>query len=1359
MGGTTWPLAVMALGGGIAASALQPKINMPSVSEATAGRLNKSLEPECFRKIAFGNTALGTDTRYWEAYGADQSSYDEVIALAGHEITSFDALYVEDELVSFDGSGNATGTYAGALSIKTKLVGTSGSTLSGVGAGSKWATAAGESASMTGIAYMVLKWVWSQEKLPRGFPTRITPVGKGALVYDPRLDSTRGGTGTHRADDQSTWAFTTTDSNGEPIGRNPALQILHYLLGWYVQNPDTSEWVLVHGMGIDPDDIDFASFITAANECEAEEYYADCLLSTGDNHATNLGVLEQACAGKVSDAGGLYTLRIQVDDFTGTLTEFTDDDIVGECDWRPEMPLAQSGYNQIAGQFIDPDALYQLRPLPLIRDAAYETADGEKVRTNARLDAVQDGDQGQKLLRIRLNKSRQKGMFEAPFGWRAINVSVGQPVKLTLTRFGFDERYFRVRAKKVDPGGAVWLALETDHPDVYAGGTVSTTPAVATGAGYDPTSVATPTSDEWGGTGGSVTVTDGAEVPAVTIEAGSTAQPTGITGILAYTSQASNTGPWNFRGEYPPGTDSFNVEGLLANENYYIRLAYRNAFGVIDPSGSGLVLGPFTTGDAVTTDTINVGGTPAEDVLSDIDDLFDDVAAEIADREAALAAERLLTQREIANVSQAVAAEIAGALASVRSEADRRVSEDARVENLVIGVGTRLDGDEFYSAADIDATFLAIADTDAAIAAYDLSGNATFVSLNDEVDQNASDIGDVETDLATNYITEADIALTYLASADFDTALAAADLTLNASFSTAQDDIATLEEDLTTAEAAIVQNAAAIASADRATARALQALQAELANALSQVDQETIATVSRVDSVASQTLKLRAELVGDYSTSAEVAATYLASADLESAVALIDLTANSVFSDALDDIAAIEADYLSTASASATYQTQAGLEDAVAAIDLSANAVFSTALDDIAGLETDLTTAEGNITDAQADIDINATAIAAADRATARLAQSVQAELANALAQADSEILATVSRTEVVLSRVDSLRATLVGDYLTEATAATTYLAQVDLETAFASIDVTVNATLDDLTSDVGLFLDAFTDGAGNVLSLFALEADANGSIAGIYGIADATSSGLVFAADSIEFKTASGTLTPFSVVGDTVSMSNVVVDTLDAGIITADEIATGYSLIEYGSGPPTPTERRMYEDTDADVLWYDNGTQVRRRSREVLQDNLGTDTGFSGSAYKVVVAIEVPGLKELDVLQVSDLTVNFQSPDAATDENVVGEWAIGIVDAARSPGDAWAGSGTENIIQDGRSLTFQLDGSDILVNGNGVSGFIKLHATAGGVDYRIPLAYEGTCYVCLLLKLTSFTSDQVLLGGTGTQMSVLISP
>jgi len=201
-------------------------------------------------------------------------------------------------------------------------------------------------------------------------------------------------------------------------------------------------------------------------------------------------------------------------------------------------------------------------------------------------------------------------------------------------------------------------------------------------------------------------------------------------------------------------------------------------------------------------------------------------------------------------------------------------------------------------------------------------------------------------------------------------------------------------------------------------------------------------------------------------------------------------------------------------------------------------------------------------------------------------------------------------------------------------------------------------------------------------------------------------------------------------------------------------KVAANRSFIQEGAGVPTATARRIYNDTTNDVIWYDDGTNIRRISREAIQDNLGSDTGFSGAAYKVVVAVELPGLKELDLLSIQTLQSSFQGPDEATAAAVVGEWAIGIVDASRSPGDAWLGTGTENIIADGRTITFQLDGSDVVVNGNGIDGLIL---DVGG--YRVPVAYEGTAYFCLLLKLTASTSDQILLAGTGTQMRVLISP
>ena len=622
MGGSTWPLAVKALGAGLLSSATQPKLKIPKTSSETSARLNKNLDPEAHRKIVFGRTAAPSDIRYWEVWGQDQSRYDEVIAVATHRIHGYGPLYIEDELVTFSGSA-AQGKWLNVLGRNTRTAG--GDNLT-IGTGTRWTTAT----RMAGCAYYAFRWQWSQEKLPRGFPTRITQIIEGALVYDPRRDSTRGGNGPHRANDAGTWTYDTADSNGQPIGRNPALQILWYLIGWRING------VLVAGQGIPLEDIDFSSFIEAANRCEEEGYYSDCALSTGDSHQTNLSVLESACAGEVDDTGGLMSLRIAVDDLDGTLTDFNDGDVVGECSWKPKRPLAQF-YNQVEGQFVDPDALYQRRSYPVVRDEAYEFADGRRIRTALNFDAVQDHEQAQKLARLHLNRSRLQGVFEAPFSWKAVNVQVGDPVTLTLSRYGFSAKIMRVTGRKVDPGGAVWLSMEEDDPQVYAGGTVEPLAPPGAGAGYDTGFVPTPGADEWEGTGGSIGTPVGVEKPAIIVETGAP-HPPNITGILVYHRRfgLDPVDPWTFYAEYPPDTTQFRIDGLLANTQYQVRILYRNQFGVIDPTAER-ILGPFTTGGEVASDAL-IPSQAIADAVAAINDALGSAYETLAQAQAALAA-------------------------------------------------------------------------------------------------------------------------------------------------------------------------------------------------------------------------------------------------------------------------------------------------------------------------------------------------------------------------------------------------------------------------------------------------------------------------------------------------------------------------------------------------------------------------------------------------------------------------------------------------------------------------------------------------------------------------------------------------
>lgn len=439
-------------------------------NEVSTQRLNKSVVPEAARKIVFGRTASPLDIRYWETYGADNKQYDEVIAIASHEIESFGDFYLEDEQHTFDGSGNSS-VLGSDFKRFTRTVGVTGTTLS-AGAGSKWTS----SSSMTGCAFMTLKYVQSNESWPRGFPTRLTQEVEGALVYDPRLDSTRGGAGTHRVDDQTTWEY----SDGvDDIGRNPALQMLWYLVGWRING------TLVCGLGVDVNSINFSGFIQAANDADTAGFLSDCVLSTGDNHEDNVGAIEASCGGRLMDTGGIYTFHIAIDDTASIVISFDESDLAGSFTWNPRKKMRDQ-VNLIAGKYVDRDSLYQFRPIPIIENPTYTSDDGYTRRANNIYSSVQDSEQAQTLARIELNQTRYQGIFQAPFNYKAMQAVNWDIVTLSIDRYGWSNKLFRIINYSVTTNGIIILTLEETSSSIYSA--TATIPAVAGGVGsaYDP---------------------------------------------------------------------------------------------------------------------------------------------------------------------------------------------------------------------------------------------------------------------------------------------------------------------------------------------------------------------------------------------------------------------------------------------------------------------------------------------------------------------------------------------------------------------------------------------------------------------------------------------------------------------------------------------------------------------------------------------------------------------------------------------------------------------------------------------------------------------------------------------------------
>lgn len=559
--------------------------DIPELNSETSARLNKTLNPEEPRKMVFGETAAASDIRYWEAYGTDNKQYDEVIAVATHEIESFGNFYFETDLLSFDGSGDNTNQYGANLNKKNRTVGATGTSLS-AGAGFKWTA----NSSMTGCAFYVLRFLYDQEVFPKGFPTRITQVVKGAKVYDPRLDSTNGGAGPHRTADQDTWEYISTiyqfvtnnEANGPwdssdigkdievaattktgtitsvsgtgpnytiqyvlsgttktqfsasdtvrrvdattktmtltasapttisttDIGKNPALQILWYLLGWKINS------ILVAGVGVSSDDIDFLSFITAANSCDTASYEGHCTLSTGDSHERNLSLLRSSCGGTLIDTGGRYSFHPAIDDTGVIAATFDENDIAGPFSWVPKAKM-RGQFNEVAGSFINPSVLYQTAPYPKVEDAAYVSADGFSKRRTVDFQTIQDSAQAQKLARILLNRTRFQGVFQASFNYKAMLVKNWDIVQLSFSPLGWTNELFRVVQQSITTDGQIVLTLRQESSAIYAGGTINPALPTSAGSAWDAsakipvTSLSTTPITE---TGSSNTISDGIKV-------------------------------------------------------------------------------------------------------------------------------------------------------------------------------------------------------------------------------------------------------------------------------------------------------------------------------------------------------------------------------------------------------------------------------------------------------------------------------------------------------------------------------------------------------------------------------------------------------------------------------------------------------------------------------------------------------------------------------------------------------------------------------------------------------------------------------------------------------------------------------
>lgn len=449
-------------------------------------RLNVSLDPSTPRKIVFGTTAMPIDLRYHESSGTDQEFIDYIVAVAAHKVASIDEIWFEEKQ-AWTASGGVTGTYSGYLTVTTRTEGTDANYIS-INGGSKW----GSSRRLTGCAYVHLRikrtgnTKKAESPLVGGLPSRVTIIGNGALLYDPRKDSTvPGGSGSHRATDQSTWgAYTDADDCD-----NPVLQLLWWLIGWKINGK------LSVGCGVPYTRIDMESFITAANICDEsvtlatggtqKRYRTSGTGSDADDRMDIVNNLLLSMNATLRDNGGKLAVTTMKNDLADYVLDFDENDMLAEFDWQQTRGLTEN-YNLARGRYVDPstNSLYQMVDYP---EVGFTSPDGIERVMSVDLPYVEDGRRAQRIAKQILQRNQYRGMFSATFSAKALGCQVGDIVRLNLEALGWSNKPFRVVSQEIRFDGQVPLALIEENAAIYAWDRDDVAPVTPTAPTvYDP---------------------------------------------------------------------------------------------------------------------------------------------------------------------------------------------------------------------------------------------------------------------------------------------------------------------------------------------------------------------------------------------------------------------------------------------------------------------------------------------------------------------------------------------------------------------------------------------------------------------------------------------------------------------------------------------------------------------------------------------------------------------------------------------------------------------------------------------------------------------------------------------------------
>ncbi|TNJ40500.1 phage tail protein, partial [Phaeobacter sp. B1627] len=292
---------------------------------------------------------------------------------------------------------------------------------------------------LTGTCYAILAFHRSNEVFPSGVPSYAFELD-GPPLYDPRQDSTAGGSGLQRFGDPGTWAQTV----------NPMVIAYNVLRG--ITLPDGRVW----GGGFDAGDLPFAEWSEAMDACDLgigadnrPQFTAGFEVKFEDPPADVLQELFASANAQIVEMGGLWFPM--VGSAAAVSAEVGDDDLLVTETWQHDpFPGLEHTFNAVTTTYTSPASLWEASTLESIVKEDWVAEDGRQKLFELRLPMVYAPEQARQLANALLLENRRFRSHRLPLPGEFARLRPLQNIALSMEDYGYAQKVFRITEAAYD---------------------------------------------------------------------------------------------------------------------------------------------------------------------------------------------------------------------------------------------------------------------------------------------------------------------------------------------------------------------------------------------------------------------------------------------------------------------------------------------------------------------------------------------------------------------------------------------------------------------------------------------------------------------------------------------------------------------------------------------------------------------------------------------------------------------------------------------------------------------------------------------------------------------------------------------